>query len=173
MPLTTAADLSAWRTRLGWSLPQAAAELRLQTASLRNLEAGRKVASPGLLRLAELLEHQHAAPTQAPAPPKRTRAKRIPKPVPTITYSDPLAAAVAVPRIGLPMLSTEGLDLLRTEVERLHAGGTRGYDGNPGAGEDIDAWRDRQEAWRAASGSKAPLTKIAALLLAATAVKCG
>lgn len=53
--ITTGVDLKAWRCRLGWSAQRAAAELRILGASFRNIEAGRKSASPALLRLVEAI----------------------------------------------------------------------------------------------------------------------
>ena len=139
--LTTGIDLYAWRARLGLSVVGGAAELRIQPTSLRNLEAGRKAASPTLLRLADLLELQHAAPapapSPAPAPPVRPARRRKPKPVP-LTVEESYAAALAKARLG--SLSPEAASLLRAEVDRQRRVGT--WDPEP-----YSARQAREKAW--------------------------
>ncbi len=134
--MTTGADLGPWRHRLGWSVATAAAELRIQLTSLRNLEAGRKAASGPLLRLAELLELQHAVPTSAPAPTQRPTRRR--KPV--LTVNEAYQAALAKARLG--SLSPEAASLLRTEVDRQRRIG-------PWDPEPYSARRARERAWEA------------------------
>ncbi len=137
--LTTGADLSVWRHRLGWSVAGAAAELRVQPASLRNLESKRKRASDTLLRLAELLEERHAVPTPAPAPPARPARRRKPKPLP-MTVEESYAAALAKARLG--SLSPEAASMLRAEVDRQRRVGT--WDPEP-----YRARQAREAAWQA------------------------
>ncbi len=137
MPATllSGADLGPWRVLLGWSVTRAATELRIQPTSLRNLESGRKSASATLLRLAELLEHQHAAPTPAPAPTVRPARKRKP----LLTADEAYEAAVSRARLG--PLSPEAARVLRTEVDRQRA---RPWDPEP-----YRARQERERAWEA------------------------
>ena len=153
--LTTGIDLYAWRARLGLSVVGGAADLRIQPTSLRNIEAGRKAASATLLRLAELLELQHAAPIPAPASVQRPVRMRKPKP----EYADAFKAAIAKARVT--GLSAEAVCLLRTEVDRQRAGGSRYPADAVASGEDMEARRTREAAWRTAVGCDGPLYLVA------------
>ncbi len=137
--ILTGSDLTAWRDRLDWTVVHAAAELRIQPTSLRNLEAGRKAASGPLLRLAELLETLHTSPTSAPEPTPRPARRRKPKPE-VLAPADAYHAAVSRARVG--PLSPEAHRLLRAEVERQRRIG-------PWDPEPAGIRRERERAWEA------------------------
>lgn len=165
--ISTGADLTTWRSRLGWSTQRAADELRILPPSLRNLEAGRKQPSPALLRLAEVLEQLERAPALAittKVNPTSARKPRTKKPVP-VEPTDPFEAAAA--RVFRRQMPAEALALLRAAVERRLAGYVGGVHGGPAVGEDLVAWRQRERAWHAAKGGEigASLDTVAGLVI--------
>ncbi|MCQ4160831.1 helix-turn-helix domain-containing protein [Roseomonas sp. GC11] len=62
----TGGDLRAWRQRMGWSQPLAAAELGMHEINLSKLENGRQAIRPTVRRLAECLELLAARGIPAP-----------------------------------------------------------------------------------------------------------
>lgn len=68
IPITSAADIAPWRSRLAWTQARAADELRIHVGSIKRIEGGRAEASGTLLRLAELLELHHGAMSASPEP---------------------------------------------------------------------------------------------------------
>lgn len=112
-------DIREWRHRLGWTQAKASSELRIAVPSFKNIESGRKQASPTLLRLAELIEQLAAirSAVTEPEPEIVTGAKIEPDVAPEpVAEPQPEPVATSEPQSPLTAKVVQALSDLSIEI---------------------------------------------------------